>query len=178
METSDDDSYDFWKNWDLKNLTEAEYLAKVLGPKYLSMRMVIPLTIIYMIIFVTGIFGNITTCTVIIKNPAMQTATNYYLFSLAISDLILLVLGLPNELSLFWQQYPWVLGVSLCKIRAYVSEMCRGYIIFHLLGSFSHSAITLRLCARIWLLSRLERMAIYFKRMSLLFQYNYKSHFI
>lgn len=93
METSDDDSYDFWKNWDLKNLTEAEYLTKVLGPKYLSMRMVIPLTIIYMIIFITGIFGNIVTCIVIIKNSAMQTATNYYLLSLAISDLILLVLG-------------------------------------------------------------------------------------
>ncbi|XP_003696837.2 neuropeptides capa receptor-like [Apis florea] len=123
MEMSDDDSYDFWKNWDLKNLTEAEYLTKVLGPKYLSMRMVIPLTIIYMIIFITGIFGNIVTCIVIIKNSAMQTATNYYLLSLAISDLILLVLGLPNELSLFWQQYPWVLGVSLCKIRAYISEM-------------------------------------------------------
>ncbi|XP_029160795.1 neuropeptides capa receptor-like isoform X2 [Nylanderia fulva] len=31
--------------------------------------------------------------------------------------------GLPNELSVFWQQYPWALGVGLCKIRAYVSEM-------------------------------------------------------
>ncbi|CAL7936953.1 unnamed protein product [Xylocopa violacea] len=126
VETSSDDSsdsLDFWKDWDLKNLTEAEYLTKVLGPKYLPMKMVIPLTITYVIIFVTGIFGNIATCTVIIKNSSMQTATNYYLFSLAISDIILLVLGLPNELSLFWQQYPWVLGVGLCKIRAYVSEM-------------------------------------------------------
>ncbi|CAK9804658.1 Neuropeptides capa receptor [Anthophora quadrimaculata] len=119
----ENDLHDFWKDWDLKNLTEAEYLAKVLGPKYLPMRMVIPLTIAYVVIFVTGIFGNVATCIVIVKNPSMQTATNYYLFSLAISDLILLVLGLPNELSLFWQQYPWVLGVGLCKIRAYVSEM-------------------------------------------------------
>ncbi|XP_033222667.1 neuropeptides capa receptor-like [Belonocnema kinseyi] len=30
---------------------------------------------------------------------------------------------LPNEVSVFWQQYPWVLGEGLCKIRAYVSEM-------------------------------------------------------
>ncbi|CAL7936954.1 unnamed protein product [Xylocopa violacea] len=95
VETSSDDSsdsLDFWKDWDLKNLTEAEYLTKVLGPKYLPMKMVIPLTITYVIIFVTGIFGNIATCTVIIKNSSMQTATNYYLFSLAISDIILLVL--------------------------------------------------------------------------------------
>ncbi|XP_003702318.2 neuropeptides capa receptor-like [Megachile rotundata] len=118
-----DDVHDFWKDWDLKNLTEAEYLTKVLGPKYLPLKMVIPLTITYVVIFVTGIFGNVATCTVIVRNPSMQTATNYYLFSLAISDLTLLVLGLPNELSLFWQQYPWALGVGLCKIRAYVSEM-------------------------------------------------------
>ncbi|XP_076760173.1 neuropeptides capa receptor [Xylocopa sonorina] len=126
METSSNDSsdlHDFWKDWDLRNLTETEYLTRVLGPKYLPMKMGIPLTITYVIIFVTGIFGNIITCTVIIRNSSMQTATNYYLFSLAISDIILLVLGLPNELSLFWQQYPWVLGVGLCKIRAYVSEM-------------------------------------------------------
>ncbi|XP_076175863.1 neuropeptides capa receptor isoform X2 [Ptiloglossa arizonensis] len=126
METSNEDAsdlHDFWKDWDLRNLTEAEYLTKVLGPKYLPMRMVIPLTIAYVVIFVTGIFGNIATCIVVIRNPSMQTATNYYLFSLAISDLTLLVLGLPNELSIFWQQYPWALGVVLCKIRAYVSEM-------------------------------------------------------
>ncbi|XP_048511295.1 neuropeptides capa receptor-like isoform X4 [Athalia rosae] len=30
---------------------------------------------------------------------------------------------LPNELSVFWQQYPWALGVGLCKIRSYVSEL-------------------------------------------------------
>ncbi|XP_043253429.1 neuropeptides capa receptor isoform X1 [Colletes gigas] len=126
METSNEDAsdlHDFWKDWDLKNLTEAEYLTKVLGPKYLPMKMVIPLTIAYVVIFVTGIFGNIATCIVVMKNPSMQTATNYYLFSLAISDLTLLVLGLPNELGVFWQQYPWALGVGLCKIRAYVSEM-------------------------------------------------------
>ncbi|KZC04373.1 PREDICTED: neuropeptides capa receptor-like [Dufourea novaeangliae] len=126
METSPEDVsdlHDFWKDWDLKNLTESEYLTKVLGPKYLPMRMVVPLTIAYLVIFVTGIFGNVATCTVIIRNPSMQTATNYYLFSLAISDLTLLILGLPNELSVFWQQYPWALGVGLCKIRAYVSEM-------------------------------------------------------
>ena len=32
-------------------------------------------------------------------------------------------LGLPNDLHVFWQQYPWVLGESLCKIRALISEM-------------------------------------------------------
>ncbi|XP_047351516.1 uncharacterized protein LOC124949830 [Vespa velutina] len=113
----------FWTKMDIKNMTEAEYLNEILGSKYLPMSMVLPLTTVYVAIFVSGIFGNIATCTVIAKNTSMQTSTNYYLFNLAISDLTLLILGLPNELSVFWQQYPWTLGVALCKIRAYVSEM-------------------------------------------------------
>ncbi|KAK6637629.1 hypothetical protein RUM44_008051 [Polyplax serrata] len=30
---------------------------------------------------------------------------------------------LPNDLSVYWQQYPWALGKGLCKVRALVSEM-------------------------------------------------------
>ncbi|KAG7198426.1 hypothetical protein KM043_005813 [Ampulex compressa] len=141
------------------NLTEAEYLRLMLGPKYLPLTLVLPITLAYAAIFITGVFGNVVTCIVIRRNPAMQTATNYYLFNLAVSDLLLLVLdlspsrrsvaaflftskpsrkqyrapdcfaswcrlsGLPNELSVFWQQYPWKLGIGMCKIRAYVSEM-------------------------------------------------------
>lgn len=75
------------------NLTEAEYLNEMLGLKCLPLSLVIPLTIAYVLIFVAGVFGNVATCTVIVRNASMQTATNYYLFSLAISDLTLLILG-------------------------------------------------------------------------------------
>ncbi|KAL6435201.1 hypothetical protein ACFW04_005346 [Cataglyphis niger] len=105
------------------NLSESEYLSLMWGPKHLPLKVVLPITLIYVMIFVTGVFGNVVTCIVIKRNPALQTATNYYLFNLAISDLLLLILGLPNELSVFWKQYPWTLGEGLCKIRAYVSEM-------------------------------------------------------
>ncbi|XP_066600212.1 neuropeptides capa receptor-like [Prorops nasuta] len=107
----------------VENLTESQYLVKVLGPKYLPLQLLLPMTLAYVLIFVTGIIGNIATCIVIVKNTSMHTATNYYLFSLAISDLTLLLLGLPNELNVVWQQYPWLLGIGLCKIRAFVSEM-------------------------------------------------------
>ncbi|XP_051161880.1 neuropeptides capa receptor isoform X2 [Leptopilina boulardi] len=107
---------------DFNNLSEQEYLEKILGPQHLPAELVIPITLIYATIFITGVFGNLITCIVIKRNPTMQTATNYYLFSLAVSDLLLLVLGLPNEIYVFWQQYPWALGVVLCKIRAFVSE--------------------------------------------------------
>lgn len=49
--------------------------------------------ILYAVIFLAGILGNLITCLVIYRNKSMHTATNYYLFNLAISDLTLLILG-------------------------------------------------------------------------------------
>ena len=43
--------------------------------------------------FLTGVLGNLAVCIVIIRNRSMHTATNYYLFSLAIADLLILLLG-------------------------------------------------------------------------------------
>ena len=34
-----------------------------------------------------------------------------------------LVAGLPNDLAIYWQQYPWMLGETMCKGRSLVSEM-------------------------------------------------------
>ena len=53
----------------------------------------IPLTIIYVAMAITGIIGNISVCWVILRIPYMRSATNYYLFSLAVSDLLILLLG-------------------------------------------------------------------------------------
>ena len=52
-----------------------------------------PMTAIYVTLFLTGVVGNVAVCVVIIRNRSMHTATNYYLFSLAVSDLVILLLG-------------------------------------------------------------------------------------
>lgn len=54
---------------------------------------IIFVTICYSIISLAGILGNVITCIVISKNKSMHTATNYYLFNLAVSDLTLLLTG-------------------------------------------------------------------------------------
>ena len=51
------------------------------------------LTTVYVIIFLTGVIGNVIVCVVIVRHHTMHTATNYYLFSLAISDLMFLLMG-------------------------------------------------------------------------------------
>lgn len=75
-----------------------------------SLCFVIPLTLIYSIIFISGILGNVITCVVITKNKNMHTATNYYLFSLAVSDLLLLVSG--KLFTFAYGKWSWIL-VSL-----------------------------------------------------------------
>jgi hypothetical protein len=79
--------------FDLGNESIEEYLVRTLGPKRLPLAVILPITIIYVAIFVTGIIGNVAVCVVIARNKLMWTATNYYLFSLALSDLTLLILG-------------------------------------------------------------------------------------
>jgi hypothetical protein len=75
------------------NESVEEYLVRMLGPKHLPLAVVLPITIIYVTIFVSGVVGNVAVCVVIARNKSMRTATNYYLFSLAVSDLTLLLLG-------------------------------------------------------------------------------------
>ncbi|XP_070162164.1 pyrokinin-1 receptor [Polyergus mexicanus] len=92
------------------------------GPYRDSLYVVIPVTVIYALIFLTGIIGNVSTCIVIARNKSMHTATNYYLFSLAMSDLLLLVSGLPAEMYMVWCKYPYIFGEDFCVLRGLASE--------------------------------------------------------
>ncbi|XP_053945277.1 pyrokinin-1 receptor [Anastrepha ludens] len=93
-----------------------------LGPTRDSLKIVIPVTVIYSLIFVSGVIGNISTCIVIKKNRSMHTATNYYLFSLAISDFLLLLSGVPQEMYFIWSKYPYVFGEYFCIGRGVLAE--------------------------------------------------------
>jgi hypothetical protein len=104
-----------------KNETEFT-LEDVLGPKHPEYYKLIPVTVIYCVIFVTGIIGNVSTCVVIARNRYMQTATNYYLFNLAVADLLVLVLGLPQETYSVWSAYPWIFGETFCIVRSMAAE--------------------------------------------------------
>ncbi|GAB0092449.1 Pyrokinin-1 receptor [Sergentomyia squamirostris] len=97
-------------------------LTAVFGEKRDPLYIVIPITIIYLLIFVSGLIGNISTCIVISRNKSMHTATNYYLFSLAISDFLLLITGVPQEMYTIWCKYPYVFGEAFCVLRGLAAE--------------------------------------------------------
>ena len=59
----------------------------------------IPITVIYVAIFLSGVFGNVTTMLVILTNQYMHSATNYYLFNLAVADMTTLIMGECHSLT-------------------------------------------------------------------------------
>lgn len=73
--------------------TEEEMLWLQMGSRRLPLKEIVPMSILLIVIFLTGVVGNISVCVVIVRHPGLHTATNYYLFSLAISDLLLLMSG-------------------------------------------------------------------------------------
>lgn len=92
------------------------------GNEPIDLSVVIPMTVVYALIFLTGLLGNISTCIVISRNKSMHTATNYYLFSLAISDLLLLISGLPPEMYNIWSPRNYVFGEAFCVLQGFAAE--------------------------------------------------------
>lgn len=103
-------------------LLTSESSMAIVSPRRDSLYIVVPITVIYVLIFFTGLIGNISTCVVIARNRSMHTATNYYLFSLAISDLLLLISGLPPEMYYIWSHFPYIFGEIFCMIQSFAAE--------------------------------------------------------
>ncbi|XP_053355114.1 neuromedin-U receptor 1 [Clarias gariepinus] len=107
---------------DLADLCDSRstYVEKYLGPR--RSPHFLPICILYLGIFCVGSLGNALTCTVIIRHRSMRTPTNFYLLSLAISDLLVLLLGLPLELYELWSNYPFLLGTGGCYFKTCLFE--------------------------------------------------------
>lgn len=96
------------------------------GPQGDPIYMSILVTVMLSIVFVTGFVGNVVTLYVISTNKALHTATNYYLGSLAVSDLLLLLTGFPQEIYLTWYKYPYIFGEIFGDIhQCFGSHHCR-----------------------------------------------------
>ncbi|XP_039748351.1 neuropeptides capa receptor-like [Pararge aegeria] len=122
MNETYEDFYNRCNNISNFDCSEEEMLWWLMGSRRLPLTEIVPISVVLVVIFLTGVVGNVCVCVVIVRNPGLHTATNYYLFSLAVSDLLLLLFGLPNDLAVYWHQYPYSLGLVFCKLRAFISE--------------------------------------------------------
>ncbi|PAV75777.1 hypothetical protein WR25_11722 [Diploscapter pachys] len=105
----------------------AEREACFMQPCFISKRALeepalIQITILYVLIFIIGIVGNLITCIVIRRHPLLQTHSSSYLLNLAMSDLVTLCVGLPFEVVMNWNQYPWPFPDFVCNLKGLVAE--------------------------------------------------------
>ena len=65
-------------------------------------------------IVLLGVIGNILVCIVILRRPKMKTSMNYYLLSLAIADLGVLLFIFPVVVLKYLFPFRWLLGKHAC----------------------------------------------------------------
>uniref|UniRef100_A0A3Q2WZ12 Growth hormone secretagogue receptor type 1 n=1 Tax=Haplochromis burtoni TaxID=8153 RepID=A0A3Q2WZ12_HAPBU len=104
------------------NLTVLTYIANTLS---------LCVTVIYIPLMLFGLLGNILTILVVWLRPHMRTSTYLYLSSMAVSDLLILLL-LPLDLYKLWRPRPWPLGDLACKLTMFLSECCTFCTILHI----------------------------------------------
>ncbi|KAM9843172.1 growth hormone secretagogue receptor type 1-like [Aulostomus maculatus] len=88
-------------------------------------------TVIYIPLMLLGLLGNLLTILVVWRRPHMRSSTYLYLSSMAVSDLLILLL-LPLDLYKLWSPRPWLLGDLACKLTMFISECCTFCTILHI----------------------------------------------
>lgn len=85
-------------------------------------------TVLYVILFLIGVVGNSVTLFTLLCGRSLQhlqSTVHYHLVSLAVSDLLILVLSMPIELYNFiWVHHPWVFGDAICRGYYFLRDSC------------------------------------------------------
>ncbi|KAK7135351.1 hypothetical protein R3I94_014118 [Phoxinus phoxinus] len=85
-------------------------------------------TLIYAVLFAVGLIGNTMTLYISLQRRSikhLQGTVHYHLASLAVSDLLILVLCMPVELYNFiWVHHPWAFGEVACRGYYFLRDGC------------------------------------------------------
>ncbi|XP_003787811.1 neurotensin receptor type 1 [Otolemur garnettii] len=85
-------------------------------------------TAVYLALFVVGTVGNSVTAFTLARKKSLQglqSTVHYHLGSLALSDLLILLLALPVELYNFiWVHHPWAFGDAGCRGYYFLRDAC------------------------------------------------------
>ncbi|XP_051947577.1 growth hormone secretagogue receptor type 1-like [Xyrauchen texanus] len=126
----------YWEEWGPQSLFNGTELVVVTT-------LCVPLLLL-------GLLGNTLTILVVWLRPQMRSTTYLYLSSMAISDVLILLL-MPLDLYKLWRYRPWLLGNAVCKLSMFVGECCTFSSILHMtsLGAERYLAVCFPLRARL-----------------------------
>ena len=97
------------------NLTEIEYVQISFAGRCLFV-------IFYSFIIILAIGGNAIVCFIIMAYQRMRTVTNYFIFNLAVSDILMTVICLPFTFVYSALLGYWPFGAFLCPTVSYVQS--------------------------------------------------------
>ncbi|CAC5414072.1 Rya-R [Mytilus coruscus] len=111
----------------------------------LPLLFIVPLLLLYGIVVVISLGGNIAVCYTLCNGKVLITVTNFFLASLSVSDILMTILCIPaTVVSDIIYKY-WVLGSFMCHVVHYLQ------LVAVLQRAFSVVAIT---CDRHFIISR------------------------
>ncbi|XP_070568238.1 neuromedin-B receptor-like [Ptychodera flava] len=86
---------------------------------------------VFAVIFFIGVIGNGTLVRIVLMNPSMRSVPNVFIASLAVGDLLLLLVFVPFN-ALTYMTTGWPLGEPMCKIVNSVQVASTGVSVFTL----------------------------------------------
>ncbi|KAK7109378.1 hypothetical protein V1264_013428 [Littorina saxatilis] len=93
------------------NQTSNETVPDMSLPSYLF----VYVTVTSAIIFLAGVFGNLLVIFVVVRMHSMRTRMNYFLVSLSVADLMVLIVCQPVALLELYARETWLLGAAMCE---------------------------------------------------------------
>lgn len=104
------------------------------------------------VLILTAFIGNVLVCLAIKKNPKLRTVPNYYIASLALTDMLMSLLGMPLTFATLITD-GWILGDVLCQYQGFIGTV---------LGIASLLIITLTAVNRYFRIVRVRQYPIYY----------------
>ncbi|XP_023716015.1 neuropeptide CCHamide-1 receptor isoform X2 [Cryptotermes secundus] len=132
--------------------------------------------ILFVLIFVVGVLGNGTLVLIFLRHRNMRNTPNTYIFSLALGDLLVIVICVPFISTLYTLE-SWPYGELICKVSEFAKDVSIGVSVFtltalsaerycaivnpmrrHVAGRLSAKPVTLFTALVIWILAILLAM--------------------
>ena len=87
--------------------------------------------VVFAVIFIVGIIGNGTLIFIVLRNKVMRSTPNAFIVSLAVGDLLLILVSVPfSAITYIFQE--WIFGVTLCKVNEFLQALSLGVSVFTL----------------------------------------------
>ncbi|XP_066918145.1 uncharacterized protein [Clytia hemisphaerica] len=82
------------------------------------------LLFLYCILLICGLLGNLMTCVAVITVKTMRRSIHFYIFNLAVADLLLLLLYVPTQMIFVRDYMSWTMGKDMCIIAFGIICLC------------------------------------------------------